>query len=201
MIKRAFDASLAAFGLMVSSPLWLIIAAAIRFEDGGPIFFPQERVGLRGRRFQAWKFRSMVVDADRRFAARQASARDPRVTRVGRILRATAMDELPQLWNILVGDMSFVGPRPLMPGEVEVRGDGTLVALDTIPGYSERHSVRPGLTGLTQVYADRDIGRAGKFRLDRVYLKHAGFWFDLKLILLSFWITGRGRWETRGRKF
>ena len=110
------------------------------------------------------------------------------------------MDELPQLWNILVGDMSFVGPRPLRPGEVEVRGDGQLVSLHEIPGYMERHEARPGLTGLTQVYAPRDISRVSKFRLDRLYLKRAGFWLDLKLILLSFWITGRGEWEARDRK-
>ena len=105
-----------------------------------------------------------------------------------------------QLWNILMGDMSFVGPRPLRPGEVEVRGDGELVRLDQIPGYEERHLVRPGLTGLTQVYAPRDISRTSKFRLDRLYLRRAGFWLDVRLILLSFWITGRGEWESRNRR-
>jgi len=200
MMKRSFDATLAGIGLFLSAPLWWLIAAAIKIEDGGPIFFPQARVGRDGIAFQALKFRSMVPDADKRFGLVQASEHDPRVTRVGRLLRATAMDELPQLWNILVGDMSFVGPRPLVPGEVEVRGNGDLVPLDAIPGYRERHLVRPGLTGLTQVYAPRDIARANKFRLDRLYLKRACFWLDLKLILLSFWITGRGRWEARDRK-
>ena len=142
----------------------------------------------------------MVTDADRRFGPMQARENDPRITRVGRLLRATAMDELPQLWNIVAGDMSFVGPRPLMPGEVEARGDGTLVHLESIPGYRERHSVRPGLTGLTQVYAPRDIARVAKFRLDRLYLKRASFCLDIKLILQSFLITARGRWEHRGRK-
>jgi lipopolysaccharide/colanic/teichoic acid biosynthesis glycosyltransferase len=200
MIKRLFDLVLSGIGLIVSAPIWIVIAAAIELEDGGPIFFLQTRVGLGGGTFGALKFRSMVPDADRRFGPVQAQEYDPRVTRVGRLLRATAMDELPQLWNIFVGDMSFVGPRPLMPGEVEVYGDGRLVSLDEIPGYRERHSVRPGLTGLTQVYAPRDIRRANKFRLDLLYLKRAGFWLDLKLIVLSFWITGRGQWETRGRK-
>ena len=200
MIKRLFDATLAAIGLAVSAPLWAIIAAAIAIEDGGPVFFRQARVGRGGVAFDALKFRSMVPDADRRFGVVQAREHDPRVTRVGRLLRATAMDELPQLWNILVGDMSFVGPRPLVPGEVEVRGDGAMVPLDVIPGYRERHRVRPGLTGLTQVYAPRDIARTNKFRLDRLYLKRASFWLDLRLILLSFWITGRGRWEARGPK-
>ena len=203
MIKRTFDATLAGFGLLLSLPLWILIPAAIKLEDGGPVFFPQRRVGRDGVLFNALKFRSMVPDADRKFGPGivvQARAHDPRVTRVGRILRSTAMDELPQLWNILVGDMSFVGPRPLVPGEVEVHGGGGLVPLDAIPGYRERHLVRPGLTGLTQVYAPRDIARTNKFRLDRLYLKRACFWLDLKLIVLSFWITGRGRWEARGPK-
>jgi lipopolysaccharide/colanic/teichoic acid biosynthesis glycosyltransferase len=96
--------------------------------------------------------------------------------------------------------MSFVGPRPLRPGEVDVRGDGRIMRLDEIPGYDERHVVRPGLTGLTQVYASRDISRTSKFRLDRLYLKRATFWLDMRLIALSFWITARGAWEIRGRK-
>jgi lipopolysaccharide/colanic/teichoic acid biosynthesis glycosyltransferase len=200
MIKRTFDIVLSAAGLIGSLPLWAAIAAAIKIEDGGSIFFPQDRVGLHGRVFKALKFRSMIPNAEHASGPVQAAENDPRITRVGRLLRATALDELPQLWNILVGDMSFVGPRPLVPGEVEVNGDGRLVPIDAIPGYRERHLVRPGLTGLTQVYAPRDIARPNKFRLDRLYLKRACFWLDLKLIVLSFWITGRGRWEVRGRK-
>jgi lipopolysaccharide/colanic/teichoic acid biosynthesis glycosyltransferase len=200
MMKRFFDVALSGIGLLGSAPLWAIIAAAIKIDDGGPIFFPQQRVGLGGRVFTALKFRSMIVDAGAHAAPVQAGENDPRITRVGRILRGTAMDELPQLWNIFIGDMSFVGPRPLVPGEVELRGDGRLVALADIPGYDARHRVRPGLTGLTQVYAARDIRRASKFRLDRLYLKRASFWLDLKLIALSFWITGRGAWESRERK-
>jgi lipopolysaccharide/colanic/teichoic acid biosynthesis glycosyltransferase len=200
MIKRVFDASLSAAGLVASAPLWCLIPIAIKIEDGGPVFFPQERVGLDGRVFLALKFRSMRPDAETLTGPVQATKNDPRVTGVGRVLRATAMDELPQLVNILRGDMSFVGPRPLRPGEVDVRGDGQLVALEQIPGYRERHAVRPGLTGLTQVYAPRDISRTSKFRLDRLYMKRAGFWLDVRLILLSFWITGRGQWEARGRK-
>jgi len=199
-IKRLFDTALSAGGLLVSAPLWCVIPLAIKVEDGGPIFFPQERVGRDGRVFCALKFRSMYPDAEKLSGPVQAAADDPRVTRVGRVLRATAMDELPQLVNILRGDMSFVGPRPLRPGEVDVRGDGQLIALDQIPGYQERHAIRPGLTGLTQVYAPRDISRTSKFRLDRLYMKRAGFWLDVRLILMSFWITGRGQWEARGRK-
>ena len=200
MIKRAFDCALAASGLVVSAPIWALLAIAIKLEDGGPVLFRQGRVGLGGRVFDALKFRSMIPDAEARTGPVQAAEDDPRVTRVGRVMRATAMDELPQLWNILTGDMSFVGPRPLRPGEVEVRGDGQLVPLDRIPGYAARHRVRPGLTGLTQVYASRDISRTRKFRLDQVYLRRAGFWLDLKLILLSFWITGTGAWEKRNRR-
>jgi lipopolysaccharide/colanic/teichoic acid biosynthesis glycosyltransferase len=200
MIKRLFDASLSAVCLLISSPLWLLIPIAIKLEDGGPIFFPQERVGLGGRVFMALKFRSMRPNAEALTGPVQAAENDPRVTRVGRLLRATAQDELPQLVNILRGDMSFVGPRPLRPGEVDVRGDGQVTRLDEIPGYHERHGVRPGLTGLTQVFAPRDISRASKFRLDRLYIKRAGFWLDTRLILLSFWITARGTWEVRGRK-
>jgi len=200
MIKRLFDVSLAGIGLLVSVPFWCVIPLAIKLGDGGPVFFPQTRVGLNGRIFNALKFRSMRPDAEALTGPVQAAENDPRVTRVGRLLRATAMDELPQLVNILKGDMSFVGPRPLRPGELEVRGDGQLRPLSEIRGYQERHSVRPGLTGLTQVYAPRDISIASKFRLDRLYMKRASFGLDLKLIVLSFWITGRGAWEARGPK-
>ena len=200
MIKRTFDASLAAAGLVLSSPLWFLIPLAIRIEDGGPVFFPQDRVGRGGRVFKALKFRSMRPNAEALTGPVQATEHDPRVTRVGRLLRGTALDELPQLVNILRGDMSFVGPRPLRPGEVDVRGDGRMIRLDEIPGYSERHGVRPGLTGLAQIYAPRDISRTSKFRLDRLYIARSGFWLDVRLILLSFWITARGSWEVRGRK-
>jgi hypothetical protein len=128
-------------------------AMAIKLDDGGPVMFPQERVGRHGRVFLAYKFRSMVVDAERLTGAVQATENDPRVTRVGRILRATAFDELPQLWNIFRGDMSVVGPRPLRPGEADTTADGTHLPLSAIPGYEARHRVRPGLTGLAQVYA------------------------------------------------
>jgi lipopolysaccharide/colanic/teichoic acid biosynthesis glycosyltransferase len=200
MIKRAFDVILAGAGLIVSAPLWALFAAAIVLEDGGPVFFPQGRVGLGGRVFTALKFRSMVPNADRLTGPVQAGEDDSRITRIGRLLRGTAMDELPQLWNIFVGDMSFVGPRPLVPDEVEVRGDGRLIKLAEIDGYEARHRVRPGLTGLTQVYAARDITRRSKFRLDGLYLRRASLCLDVKLILLSFWITGRGAWESRDRK-
>jgi lipopolysaccharide/colanic/teichoic acid biosynthesis glycosyltransferase len=123
------------------------------------------------------------------------------VTRIGGLLRATAMDELPQLWNIFRGDMSFVGPRALRPGEIEVNGQGGAERLENVPGFAARSAVRPGLTGVAQIYAPRDIVRRHKFRYDRVYIRRQSFWLDLRLVLLSFWITFRGTWETRGKKF
>jgi lipopolysaccharide/colanic/teichoic acid biosynthesis glycosyltransferase len=199
--KRLFDLPLAALGLLASAPLWPCVALAIKLDDGGPVFYGQHRVGRGGRAFKSWKFRSMVPDSDERFGPLQARAGDSRVTRVGRVLRATALDELPQLWNIFKGDMSFVGPRALVPEEIEVHGDAALVPLEKIPGYEQRHRVRPGLTGLAQIYADRDIPRRSKFRYDLLYIKKQSFWLDLKLIALSFWITFRGKWEARGQKF
>jgi lipopolysaccharide/colanic/teichoic acid biosynthesis glycosyltransferase len=200
-MKRLFDLVLSGVGLVASLPLWAVIAAAIKIEDGGPIFYGQERVGRGGRVFKVWKFRSMIPDAEARVGALQASEHDPRVTRVGRVLRATAMDELPQLWSIFRGDMSFVGPRALRPGEIEVRGDGREEALEDVPGFAERCAVPPGLTGVAQIYAPRDIPRRQKFRYDRAYIRRRSFWLDLRLVALSFWITARGTWETRGSKF
>ena len=199
--KRLLDVTLSGAGLALSSPLWLALAALVKLEDGGPVFYGQERVGEGGRIFHAYKFRSMIPDAEARVGALQATQGDPRVTRIGRVMRATAMDELPQLWSIFNGDMSFVGPRALRPGEIEVRGDGFHEALEYVPGYAERHSIRPGLTGVAQIFAPRDIPRRQKFRYDRVYIRRRGFWLDVRLILLSFWITFRGRWEHRGDKF
>jgi lipopolysaccharide/colanic/teichoic acid biosynthesis glycosyltransferase len=199
-MKRLFDVVVSGVGLVVSAPLWIVFAVAVKLQDGGPVFFRQERVGLNGRVFEALKFRSMIPDAEAATGAVQATENDPRVTTVGRVLRATAMDELPQLWNIFRGDMSIVGPRPLRPGEADVADNGVAVRLEDIAGYEVRHRVRPGLTGLAQVYAPRDLPRAGKFRLDRLYLSRASFWLDMKLIALSFAITARGAWERRDRK-
>jgi lipopolysaccharide/colanic/teichoic acid biosynthesis glycosyltransferase len=200
-VKRLLDTMLSGIGLVLSSPLWLGIGLAIRMEGGGPVFYGQERVGEAGRKFWSWKFRSMIPDSDERFGPLQARDGDRRVTQVGRFLRATALDELPQLWNILRGDMSFVGPRALLPGEIEVNGNGEFTPLEKIPGYEARHRVRPGLTGLAQVYAPRDILRQHKFKYDLLYIKRQSFSLDMKLILLSFWITLRGKWEHRGKKF
>ena len=201
LLKRFFDIALAGLGLLTSAPLWGLIALLIKLDDAGPVFYAQERVGMGGRRFWSLKLRSMVPDGDRRFGPLQARDADARVTRVGRWLRATAMDELPQLWNILRGDMSFVGPRALRPEEIEVSGAGQAVPLEKIPGYEVRHRVTPGLTGLAQIYADRDIPRRQKFKYDLLYIRRQNFWLDLRLISLSLWITFRGKWEHRGSKF
>ncbi len=199
--KRLLDILLAGCGLILSAPVALILAGAIKLEDGGPIFFTQERVGRRGRHFLALKFRSMVPDAEARVGPLQAVENDARVTKVGRLMRATAMDELPQLWNIFRGDMSFVGPRALRPGEIEVNGRGSMEPLEEVPGFQARCAVVPGLTGVAQIYAPRDITRRHKFRYDRLYIRRQSFWLDVRLILLSFWITFRGTWEARERKF
>ena len=199
-MKRLFDIVVAGAGLLVLSPVSALIALAIKLEDGGPVFYTQDRVGRDCQVFKAYKFRSMIVDAERLTGAVQASAGDPRITRVGRVLRATAFDELPQLWNIVRGDMSVVGPRPLRPGEADTTANGAHLPLSAIPGYEQRHRVRPGLTGIAQVYAARDLPRTGKFRYDLLYQRKASLCLDLRLILQSFWITARGKWEHRERK-
>ena len=197
--KRLLDVCLSGAGLVASAPVWLAIATAIKWEDGGPVFYTQDRVGENGRVFTVFKFRSMIVNAEAVVGALQATEADPRITKIGRLMRATAMDELPQLWNIFRGDMSFVGPRALRPGEIENDGEA-FVALEDIPGFEERCRVRPGLTGVAQIYAPRDVGRRHKFRFDRVYVRRQSLWLDVRLILVSFWITFRGRWEARGDK-
>jgi lipopolysaccharide/colanic/teichoic acid biosynthesis glycosyltransferase len=199
-MKRIFDGALALTSLTVSAPLWLLFASAIKLEDGGPVFYAQQRVGKGGRTFRALKFRSMRQDAEAETGPLQARHKDARITRVGRVMRATAMDELPQLWNILRGDMSFVGPRALRPGEIEIEGNEP-IALEAVPGYALRTAVRPGLTGIAQVYAARDVSRRHKFRYDALYIRRQSLWLDVRLILLSFWISFRGTWESRGRKY
>ncbi|MBN1570160.1 MAG: sugar transferase [Acidobacteria bacterium] len=199
-LKRGFDILLAGSGLILSSPVWLMAMAAIAAEDGLPVFFRQSRWGKGGRTFSALKFRSMRKGSEKERSV-QAGQEDPRITRVGRFLRACAMDELPQLWNIFVGDMSFVGPRALPINEIQSSESNNDVPDEAIPGFSERLAVRPGLTGIAQIYADRDTTRARKFRYDLLYIRRQSFWLDMRLIFLSFYISFRGRWEVRGDKF
>jgi lipopolysaccharide/colanic/teichoic acid biosynthesis glycosyltransferase len=181
-LKRPFDIAFSFVGIIVSLPLWILITLLVWIEDRGPIFYLQERVGKGGRLFNALKFRSMVINAEKEPV--QAAANDPRITRIGKILRASALDELPQLVNILKGDMSFVGPRALRPEEKEVDPGSDVRELSEIPCYNKRHTIRPGLTGLTQVYLPTYAPRRQKFRYDLLYIKKQSFWLDLKIIFL-----------------
>jgi lipopolysaccharide/colanic/teichoic acid biosynthesis glycosyltransferase len=201
ILKRYFDILLSGLGLIGSAPMWALFALLVKLSDGGPVFFKDSRIGKNSRKFSALKFRTMVPDADARFGPYQARENDPRVTRLGRWLRQTAMDELPQLWNIFRGDMSFVGPRALRADEIELKspGPGAMSVIKT-PGFDLRHRVRPGLTGLAQVYVPRDATRRQKLRFDLLYVRRQSFFLDLKLIALSFWITFRGKWESREKK-
>jgi lipopolysaccharide/colanic/teichoic acid biosynthesis glycosyltransferase len=199
-LKRPLDVVLSLFMLIVSAPIFLVIALAIKLEDGGPIFYPQERWGRGGARFRAYKFRTMIANSDDIFGIKQAGEKDPRVTFVGRVLRATGLDELPQVFNIFLGDMSFVGPRALAVGEVLYDENGQRVNYEEIPDFWRRLSVRPGLTGIATIYRAKDIPPRKKFRYDLLYIRRQSFWLDLKLILVSFWISFRGKWENRGEK-
>ena len=201
LAKRALDVTLATAGLVVSAPLWPIIGAAIKIDSRGPVFYAQRRVGEGGRPFTVVKFRSMILDAERDVGPLQMRAVDPRVTRVGRLLRTTAMDELPQLVSIVRGEMSFVGPRALRPEEIDADSASAPVPLTAIPGFWQRCTVPPGLTGIAQIYAPRDLSRRQKFRFDLLYVRRRSFVLDVRLILLSFWITLRGTWEQREKKF
>ena len=191
--KRCADALLATAGLALSAPLWALISAAIMLEDGRPIFFVKHCTGLGGTAFRQLKFRSMIRDAERDTGPVLSWAGDSRITRVGSILRKTALDELPQLLNILAGHMSFVGPRPQRALLVERY-------LSDIPNYGLRHCVRPGLTGLAQVRGRYHTPPRQKLRYDLLYVRNASLTLDLKLFLASFWITAKGRWSSRERK-
>jgi lipopolysaccharide/colanic/teichoic acid biosynthesis glycosyltransferase len=200
LLKRPLDIVLSVLMLILSLPVSLPIALAIKLEDGGPLFYRQERWGRGGTRFRAYKFRTMVASSDEEFGIKQAVEDDPRITRVGRILRAMGLDELPQLINIFRGEMSFVGPRSLAIGEIVSDENGNPVQYETIPGFWIRLRVRPGLTGLATIYVRKDIPPRQKFRYDLLYIHRQSFLLDLRLIALSFWISFRGKWEARGRK-
>ena len=174
--------------------LWIFIPLFIWLEDGTPVFYIQERLGLNGKTFKVLKFRSMRKDAERYTGAVLAEENDPRATRLGRLLRATALDELPQVINILKGDMSFVGPRAERPVLTEKFSTEAL-------NFSQRLMVRPGLTGMAQIYGKYDSHPVEKLNYDLAYIRRMNPWLDLKLIFLSFWITLRGKWESREKKF
>lgn len=198
-LKRPFDVVVAFAGIAAFSPLWAICSLAVYLEDGGPVFFVQERCGKGGRIFRTLKFRTMTVPKAGEERVDVDLESDPRVTKVGRMLRATALDELPELVNILRGEMSFVGPRPL-PYRIEDEEKSRYKTLGEVPGYDMRSQVLPGLTGLAQIYAPKEADRRKKFRYDALYVRSVSFGLDLRLLLLSFWISAMGRWERRGKK-
>jgi len=177
--KRIFDLVVAFVGIVCSLPVSVLAALAVKLDSPGPVIFSQKRVGHAGKVFTLYKFRSMQVDAEADGTARWATKDDPRVTRVGRFLRATRIDEIPQLWNVLRGDMSFVGPRPERPVFVdELR--------EKIPYYDQRHAIKPGLTGWAQVryrYGSDEADAIEKLRHDMFYIKHHGILFDIRILL------------------
>lgn len=195
LFKRVFDILLSSVGIFVSSPLWVVFSTLIWFEDREPIYYLQDRVGKEGKIFKGIKFRSMVPDAENGLGPVQAQKNDPRETRIGRIMRKTAMDELPQLINILKGEMSFVGPRALRPKETELDNPAKMVTIFEIPGFKKRSSVRPGLTGVAQVFASRSIPLEEKFKYDLWYVDNMSFWADIKLIINSFAISIQRGWN------
>jgi exopolysaccharide biosynthesis polyprenyl glycosylphosphotransferase len=190
MSKQLFDWLAAAFGLVLLSPLMLLVAAPLKLTSRGPVFYRQLRVGQNNQAFMIYKFRSMRVDAEKN-GAQWARRDDPRVTPVGRFLRRTHLDELPQLFNVLKGEMSLVGPRPERPifaSELSLK----------IEGYPLRLAVKPGITGLAQVSHGYDQSLddvAIKLQYDLRYIHQCGFWMDLRIIWSTFWslITGRTR--------
>ena len=184
--KRLSDVALTCALLAASWPLLLVIAAAVRLSSPGPVFFVQTRIGLGGAPFRMIKFRSMYIDAERRRAEVAALSdregiclkvrNDPRITPVGRVLRRASLDELPQLFNVLAGDMSLVGPRPALPEEVSLYP----------PEAHRRHAVRPGITGLWQVSGRADIGFSEMIALDLDYAQRLSPGLDLRILLKTF---------------
>lgn len=186
-IKRLVDVVGSILALIIFSPLCVYIIYKIKQEDGGPILYKQERIGLNGRPFMMWKFRSMVVGAhamkDELLADNDSDGpifkikNDPRITKIGQWIRKHSLDEIPQFFNILKGDMSLVGPRPALPEEVAA--------------YSQRDQARlkvmPGLTGLWQVSGRSNLTYDEMINLDLDYVNHHGFWVDLKIMLVTVW--------------
>ena len=178
ILKRAADILLSLLGLIISSPFFLLIALAIKLEDRGPVFYKQRRLTKDRREFDIYKFRTMVVDAEKECGARLAMEHDPRITKVGKLLRACRMDELPQLINILKGEMSIVGPRPERP-EIARKIE------KEIPEFALRLKVKAGLTGYAQFYGKYNTTPYDKLKLDLTYIRNYSFFLDLKLILLT----------------
>ncbi|HVZ08120.1 sugar transferase [Rhodopila sp.] len=187
-LKRVFDLAASAGILLVFSPALLAIALLIRLESPGPAFFRQERIGLHGRRFRMWKFRTMYHQAERGAALRQATRHDPRVTRIGGFLRRTSLDEIPQCINVLLGDMSVVGPRPHAPGTCA----GGRPFEHITHRYADRHCVKPGMTGLAQVRGwrgetDTEEKLLRRLESDLEYIESWNPLVDLKIVGRTIW--------------
>lgn len=176
--KRLWDVLISLFILIVTSPILLVTAAAIKLEDGGPVFFRQDRCTKNARIFSILKFRSMVVDAEKD-GVTPATSGDSRITRVGKIIRATRIDELPQLINVLKGDMSFVGPRPERVEHVEQY-------CKELPEFAYRMRVKGGLTGYAQIFGKYNTSAYDKLRLDMMYIENQSLLLDLKIVMLTF---------------
>ncbi|MBA2296180.1 MAG: sugar transferase [Actinobacteria bacterium] len=171
-MNRLADVALAGLGLVVSSPVLAAAAVAIKLEDGGPILYRQTRVGKDGRDFEVLKLRSMVVDAERQGAGYAVDRGDARITRVGRLVRRTSIDELPQLWNVVRGDMSVIGPRPTLRYQVDRYDERQRHRLD----------VRPGLTGWAQIHGRATLPWAERIELDLWYVEHRSSRVDLRIL-------------------
>jgi lipopolysaccharide/colanic/teichoic acid biosynthesis glycosyltransferase len=192
--KRALDLVIASVGLLLGSPILLIAAIAIRLESKGPVIYRQTRVGRDGRQFELLKLRTMVQGAEHIGAGLAIDEGDSRITRVGALLRRTSLDELPNLYNVLRGELSIVGPRPTVQHQVD--------------RYSERQrgrlAVNPGITGWAQVNGRASLPWAQRIDLDLEYVERRSFWFDIKILLMTarMVLTGHGlyRGETGGWK-
>jgi lipopolysaccharide/colanic/teichoic acid biosynthesis glycosyltransferase len=187
LTKRLFDIILATAGILLSFPIWLAISLLIWLQDPGPLLFVKHCSGYQGKPFRLYKFRTMTINAEAETGPIVSNEQDGRVLGVCRILRKTALDELPQLINILVGEMSFVGPRPLR-SVVEVEN------IHHIPGYTYRYNTLPGLAGLAQICGDNLMPSRDKLRYERVYAQHAGVLFDIKLVVIACLIVFYLRW-------
>jgi lipopolysaccharide/colanic/teichoic acid biosynthesis glycosyltransferase len=173
LVNRTLDVLISVIGLIVTAPITLLIALLIRLEDGGPVFFAQERVGKDGLRFRALKFRSMIQNAELQGLGLAVAANDDRITRIGKFIRATSIDELPQLWNVLRGEMSIVGPRPTVQNQVDRYTDF----------QRRRLEVKPGLTGWAQVNGRNSIPWEKRIELDVWYVDHRSLWLDALIVL------------------
>lgn len=190
MLKRAFDLFWSMLGLAVLFPLLALTALLVKLEDGGPIFFRQVRIGRGGRPFRIWKFRTMVVDAERQGRSITVG-RDPRITRTGHHLRNTKLDEMPQLLNVLVGEMSFVGPRPEVPRYVELYTEAQRTILALRPGITDLASIKyRNESELLAEAADPDetyvqVIMPDKLRINQAYAAQSGLWSDVLVILAT----------------